>query len=81
MLMYFAMVRTGIFRLRLSGFSLSSPASSLEYGTRPDLKQQLVACFRDVGVGMLLARISRRRQRSSGRKSGGRLRSLTAFAP
>ena len=37
--------RTGIFRLRLSGFPLGSLASSLKYVTRSDRKRELMLCL------------------------------------
>jgi len=37
--------RTGIFRLRLSGFSLGSLASSLKYGTGSGRKQEFPFVF------------------------------------
>ena len=62
--------RTGIFRLRLSGFPLGSLASSLKYGTGSGRKQELTLCFRGFDVGMPLAQIMRGRRRSSVRDSG-----------
>ena len=47
--------RTGIFRIRLSGFSLGFPASSLKYGTGSGQKQELARYFRVFDVGMPLA--------------------------